>query len=349
MNSKYIVFPEKQKVAIGEEEIDPPEEGEILCKAEKSLLSIGTELHCLQGVFDPGTNWYDWVKYPFRPGYSMVGRVIGVGKGVSDIKEGDRVANYGLHQQYYKAQLLDVPKRYDVPVGINPYVIPETVSSEDATWRSLAVTCQNAVRRAAFQFGEMVGVVGLGMLGQLVTRYLAAAGARKIVVIDPFKRRIDLALKGGATHALQIDIHDSVESIREITDGWMLDVVFEVTGHPAVLAAAIQLVRKLGRLVLLGDTPTPIQQHLGPGVVSNSISILGIHGYAMPEKTTPFTPWTAEHMSDVYFDYLVAGKMSVAELVTARYSPLQAAAVYQNLLKDRSSDLGVIFDWSMLD
>jgi 2-desacetyl-2-hydroxyethyl bacteriochlorophyllide A dehydrogenase len=349
MKSKYIVFPDKQQVAVWEEEIDPPGEGEILCKAEKSLISIGTELHCLRGVFEPRTNWYDWVKYPFRTGYSMVGRVIGVGKGVKAIKEGDRVANYGFHQQYYKAQLYDVQKRYDIPEGIGPYVVPDRISSEDATWRSLAVTCQNAVRRGDFQFGEMVGIVGLGILGQLVTRYLAVAGARTIVVIDPAKSRLDLALKGGATHALQIDVKDSVEPIHQITGGWMLDLVFDVTGHPAVLASCIPLVRKLGRLVLLGDTPTPSEQHLGPGVLFNSLSILGIHGYAMPEKTTPFTPWTADRMSGVYFDYLMAGKMSVVELVTHCYSPLQAPEVYLSLLKDRSADVGVIFDWSMLD
>jgi threonine dehydrogenase-like Zn-dependent dehydrogenase len=137
------------------------------------------------------------VKYPFRPGYSMVGRVIGAGKGVTDLKEGDRVAGYGVHQQYHKAQVYDVQKRYDILEGIGPYLVPESISREDATWRSLAVTCQNAVRRGEFQFGEMVAVVGLGILGQLVTRYLAAAGARTIVEVDPVKSRLGLTAKGG--------------------------------------------------------------------------------------------------------------------------------------------------------
>src|SRR5258705_5426381 len=219
MNSKYIVYPKPQDVAVWEEQIELPGEGEILCKADKSLISIGTELHCLRGVFDPGTNWADWVKYPFRPGYSMVARVIAVGKGVEGIKEGDRVATYDVHQQYFKARLYDVQKRYDIPEGIGPYVLPDAISSEDATWRSLAVTCQNAVRRAQFEFGEMVAVVGLGILGQLVTRYLAAAGARAIVVIDPVRSRLDLAIQGGATHTLQVDVKDAVEPIRALTSG----------------------------------------------------------------------------------------------------------------------------------
>ena len=48
-----------------------PGEGEVRCRADVSLISTGTEGACLRGVFDPGTNWADWVRYPFRPGYSM--------------------------------------------------------------------------------------------------------------------------------------------------------------------------------------------------------------------------------------------------------------------------------------
>jgi 2-desacetyl-2-hydroxyethyl bacteriochlorophyllide A dehydrogenase len=348
MKSHYIVYPKAQEVAVWEEDIEPPQEGEILCQAEKSLISIGTELHCLRGQTEPGTNWFDWVKFPFRPGYSMVGRVVAVGRGVKGIKEGDRIASYSLHQQYYKTQVLHLEKRYDIPVGINVYVLPDGIISEEGTWRSLAVTTQSAVRRAEFQFGETVGVVGLGMLGQMVTQYLAAAGARRIIAIDPAAQRLELARRHGATHTLQLNAQDALEPVREITGGWMLDVVFEVTGHPAVLAPATQLLRRLGRLVLLGDTPIPSQQHLGPGIVFKSIAILGIHGYQVPDKRTEYTPWSVEEMSGVFFDYLLRQRMNVKDLVTHRVSPLQAPETYLGLLKDRSAAVGVILDWEQL-
>jgi hypothetical protein len=54
-------------------------------------------------------------------------------------------------------------------------------------------------------------------------------------------------------------------------------------------------------------------------------------------------------MSGVFFDYLLSQKMSVSELVTHRYSPLQTPGVYSNLVKDRSSDVGVILDWNLLE
>lgn len=348
IDSKYIVFPAKTTIAVQQEQIASPERGEILCIAEKSLISIGTEMSCLRGEFDPGTNWADWVKYPFRPGYSMVGRVIAVGSGVKGIKEGDRVSSYGVHQQYYKIAVPEDPQREAAPDGMNLYTLPDAISSEEGTWRALACTTQSAVRRAELQLGETVGVVGLGMLGQLVTQYLSLTGARRIIAIDPVANRLELAKKHGATHGLRIDVKDAVEPIRELTGGWMLDAIFDVTGHPSTLAPSIRLLRRLGRVVLLGDTPVPTRQNLGPGVVSNSVAILGIHGFQVPDRASEYAPWSIQTMSSLFFDYLMRGKMNVKDLITHRYSPLQAPEVYAGLLKDRTAEVGVIFDWTAL-
>lgn len=345
VKSKYIVFPEARQIDVWEEDIAPPEAGEILCRAEKSLISIGTELHCLNGTFEHGTNWFDWVKYPFRPGYSMVGEVVELGQGVRGVSVGDRIASYDVHQQYYKIADID----HALSAGRGPFILPDAITSEEGTWRSLAGTTQNAVRRAKFEFGESVGVVGLGILGQLTTQYLSAAGAKHIIAIDKTASRLELARQSGATHILQMDVKEAIDRIEEITGAWMLDVVVDVTGLPTTLASSIQLVRELGRVVLLGDTPVPSQQHLGPGVVSKAIAILGIHGYTTPEQRTSFAPWTAREMSDVFFTYLQRGTMNMKHLVTHRYSPLDAPSVYQTLLENRTSALGVILDWTKLD
>ena len=108
----------------------------------------------------------------------------------------------------------------------------------------------------------------------------------------------------------------------------------------------IPLLRKLGRLILLGDTPHPTQQYLGPGVVSNSIAILGIHGSMTPEHPSEFNPWTRPEGVALFFDYLMQGRMKVSDLITHRYSPREAPEVYFGLLQDRSRALGVVFDWT---
>ena len=345
MKSLYVAFTGPEKVELREETVGDPGEGEVLCRAEKSLISIGTETHCLRGVFDPGTNWADWVRYPFRPGYSMVGRVVKVGPRVSGFAEGDLVATSATHQQHFTLTA-SAGTSTGQPFGVMR--LPPDVTPEDGTWMPLACTTQLGVRRAELSLGESVGVVGLGMLGQLVVQYLRVAGARRIVAIDTVKGRLDVARAHGATHVLECDASAARAPVEELTAGRMLDVVFDVTGHPAVLAPATRLLRRLGRLVLLGDTTTPSRQHLGPRVLADSLSILAIHALMRPDTATEFNPWTAEEMTALFFDYLRQGRMRVADLVTHRDSPREAPRVYEGLLKDRSSAIGVVFDWTAL-
>ena len=336
VESAYVVFPQPNVVEIGAETVPDPGPGEVQCAASKSLVSIGTESFCLRGVFDEGTNWDSWVKYPFRPGYSMAATVVAVGEGVTGARVGDRVACWAQHRQYFNMSAEAVHR------------IPDGISDEDATWSSLAVTTQLAVRRAEHTLGDTIGVVGLGMLGQLVVQYLALSGARKIVAIDTSVDRLDAARAHGATHTLAMRVSDAHTQIAEITGGRRLDVAYDVTGHPAVLAPTTQLVRELGKVVLLGDCPSPSQQAVGPGVVGDSIAILGVHTSLAPPLATPFNPWTRRAITELFFEYLSNDRMSVTDLTTHRYSPEEAEDVYQGLERDRSSEIGVIFDWSRL-
>lgn len=336
VESTYICFPQANQVELRSEEVGALGAGQILCRAEKSLISIGTESYCLRGVFDPGTNWERWVQYPFRPGYSMVARVVALGGGVDPTWEGRRVLISAPHQQY----TLTTPER------VHP--VPEGVSAEDAAWGPLASTTQLAVRRAQLALGETVGVVGLGMLGQLVTQYLYVAGARKIIAIDTVQGRLDLAQAHGATHTICATAQDARPTVAALTDGRMLDAVWDVTGHPAVLSQCVQLVRRLGRVVLTGDTPTPTQQFLGPGVVSNAIAILGVHSTAVAPHYSEHSPWTEAEIIALFYDYLLQGRMRVGDLITHRHAPAEAPAVYRRLQTERASSIGVILDWSRL-
>jgi hypothetical protein len=83
-------------------------------------------------------------------------------------------------------------------------------------------------------------------------------------------------------------------------------------------------------------------------VVSNSLAILGIHGSMSPAYPSEYQPWTQNEMVSLFFDYLMQGRMNVKDLITDCVSPLTAPEVYQSLLKDRSKQIGIIFDWNML-
>jgi 2-desacetyl-2-hydroxyethyl bacteriochlorophyllide A dehydrogenase len=337
MRSLDIVFPRARIVALVEVDVREPGPGEVRCRALSSLVSTGTESFCLDGTFDPDTFWQEWVQYPFAPGYSMTSRVVDTGPGVEGVAVGDRVATSTPHSSAFV-----------VPAG-ECVKVPDDVTDEQACWASLACTTQLGVRRARLELGESAAVVGLGVLGQLVVQYLRLAGARRIIAIDTVESRLAAAVAGGATHTIAADVVAAREVVREITAGAMVDVAFDITGHPAVLSPTTRLVHPLGRVVLLGDTPTPSRQQLGPRIVADSVSILGVHASSAPEIATLRDPWTLPAMAGLFFDLVAAGRMDVDSLASHRFTPYQAAEVYEALRRDRSAYLGVFLDWAGVD
>lgn len=335
LSSLNITFPAPGQVSLTRDSVPPPGPRELRLRALKSLVSRGTECFCLKGDCDPGTFWEEYIRFPFAPGYSMVAEVESAGPGVTAFASGDRVTTWGPHRQ---VSLVDAAHAFPVPAGI-----PDT----DATWATLSRTTQLGVRRAGVELGESVGVIGLGILGQLVVQYLAVAGARRIVAIDPTAARLDRAR--GATHRIAAGAAEARAEVARITGGEMLDVVFDITGRADVLAPATELLRKLGRLVLLGDSPTPSRQHLGPRVVGHSIAILGIHGFMFPEHGTPFNQWTAARMTEVFFDLVAQGRMDMAPLHDRTLRPGDAPTHYAALLAgEMAHEIGHVFDWTTL-
>lgn len=334
MRSLQITFPRPRQVQLLERDIGNPGNREVRCRALSSLVSTGTESFCLNGTFDPGTFWEEWVQYPFSPGYSMTSEVVDIGPETSGIAVGDRVATSTPHHSAFLVPATDC------------IVVPEAVTNEQACWASLACTTQLGVRRAEIELGESAAVVGLGALGQLVVQYLRLSGARHIIAIEPGHSRASLARKGGATEVITADVDAALDIVCEITGAAMVDVAFDITGHPDVLAPTTRLVHPFGRVILLGDTPTPSRQHLGPRIVADSVSVLGVHASAAPTIATPRDPWTLPAMTSLFFDWVSSGHMDVDSLVTHRFVPSQAADVYESLQEDRSSFLGVILDWT---
>lgn len=331
MESFNIVFTEQEQVELVKESFDATlGPTEILCAAVRSLISTGTELQCLKGVFDEGTNWASWVKYPFRPGYCLVAEVLEVGGEVRGLRKGALVFVQHAHAQYFKIAAGDA-----LP-------LPEGIGAEQGVWINLAKTTQLGVRRAELELGETVGVIGLGLLGQLVTQYLYLFGVKEIFAIDPAESRLKLVKERPGIHLLPMDAATANEEIRNRTAGAMLDVVFDITGHPAVLAQATRLVKPFGRVVLLGDTAVPSRQEMGRNVVSNAVAILGIHA------TLDYNNWNHSAMAALFLNYLAQGRMDVIPLITHRVSPTEATDVYRMLVHDRSAAMGVLFDWTKL-
>lgn len=336
MQSLCIMFTGKDKVELVWEEVPPIGKGQVLVRARKSLISTGTECICLGHLFEEGTHWDRWVKYPFPPGYSMVGVVEQVGEDVTQVKPGDRVVFQRSHRQWHVVETKALT------------LVPDAVSDEDASWFALAMIAQNAVRAAQHQMGDNVVVIGAGLLGQLTVQYLRLQGAAQIIVVDPAEPRLKMAQAHGATTVIAKKVEHAREEILALTEGKGAEVVYDVTGIASVFAPAITLLRRFGKLILLGDTGEPSQQYLTGDVITKGLRIIGTHASNPPEVSTDRAPWTQSEMYKLFFTYVARGDMRVNDLITHRYTPHEAPQAYYMLRHDRSAAMGVVFDWTQV-
>jgi 2-desacetyl-2-hydroxyethyl bacteriochlorophyllide A dehydrogenase len=335
MMSKRVVFPRPQEVTIEEMEVPKPPSGHVLIKTLVTLISTGTELTILSGEFPPNSAWARYGRYPFFPGYSNVGKVIEVGDGVKSVKVGDRVASSGPHAQHFI-----VDEKALMP-------IPEGVSDEEASFHTLAAGVMNAVRLARVSLGEFVVIMGVGLLGQLAIAFSRLSGGFPVVAIDLSEKRLELAKISGSSEVLkpegsEMDLEAKISSLSR---GRMADVVFEVTGNPKVIPRALRLVKRQGRYVQLSSPRGLSEVDFHDEVNAPSRIIIGAHFSSQPAFETPYNPWTRKRNTELFFDLLLSGMMSVKHLITHRYPWMEAPEAYRMLLKDRSQAMGVLLDF----
>jgi 2-desacetyl-2-hydroxyethyl bacteriochlorophyllide A dehydrogenase len=334
-NNISIVFQEPNKVEMKTSMIDKPGPREILFKSRVSLMSTGTETFCLRGEFDAGSHWDQYVKFPFKPGYCMVGEIIETGNEVTAFKVGDRIFAGTNHQRY---TVLDTDTQ-DYPF----LKVPEDISDEVAVWSALSWITQTAVRRAEHSLGDTAVVIGLGPLGQLITQYLKLSGLKRIIAVDTAESRLHIAEAHGATHIFAGTAGDAEEFVRDCTDGEMADVVYDVTGHYSVLPQALKLPKRFGKLILLGDSPQATLQHLTHDLITRQLSIIGSHNIQMQPE---FAHWTAAKQALLFMDYVRRGLMKVDNMITHKIVPEEAVSMYTiTLQQNRESTMGVLIDW----
>ncbi|HEY4377343.1 MAG TPA: Zn-dependent alcohol dehydrogenase [Acidimicrobiales bacterium] len=109
---------------------------------------------------------------------------------------------------------------------------------------------------AAVETGATVLVMGLGGIGLSIVQGARIAGAAAVIVSDPVAERRDLALKMGATHALDPTTDDVVAACHDLTEqGVGVDYAFDALGRNALVATGIDATRKGGATVMVGVPP----------------------------------------------------------------------------------------------
>ena len=327
-SSHRLVFTGKQNVLL--ETFDPGTLGpnDVRVRTRFSLMSTGTENIVFNRLFDPGTHWDHWVKYPFYPGYTSVGAVEETGTGVTSLKPGDRVGYRLPHRSG------------DVLPAADCFPIPEALSFEQAVWFSLAKITFHGAQAADYRLGDSVLIIGAGPIGQMGIRWARTCGAASIIVVDSVPNRMALAQAGGATATIVGGIDSVRDEVLKAGGGKLPRVVIDATGNAKVFSEALALAADRGRVVILGDTGQPGNQVLTPDVIVRGLTIIGAHDAHSTET------WNNATISDLFFKMAASGRFSLEGLTSHRFKPEQCLEAYTVANRDRASTMGILFDWS---
>ena len=109
----------------------------------------------------------------------------------------------------------------------------------------------HAVRTSNLRLGDVAVIQGAGPIGLGTMQWVRAAGAGRVIVIEPSPERRDLARALGAHHAVAPG-DEANQVIQELTHGLGADIVYECVGRPFAVQAAVDLARRGGSMCLIG-------------------------------------------------------------------------------------------------
>jgi predicted dehydrogenase/threonine dehydrogenase-like Zn-dependent dehydrogenase len=274
-------------------------------------------------------------------GYAGAGIIVDKHPTVSEVNVGDRVAYGGEGTGHGET----------VVVGQNLLVkMPEGVPFNYACFTTLGSIALNAVRISQLGVGEVVAVIGLGLIGQLIAQLARLQGA-VVIGIDLREDRVDLARKLGVDFGL-VSGFPLAEEISVLTNGRGADcvIVAAASKSSAPSHLALQSCRDRGRLVIVGAVELDFPWHemymkeiklfmsraYGPGSYDPEYEQNG-HDYPIS-----YVRWTEKRNMEEFLRLVALKRIDLESLVTHEFALEEAALAYQTVMDLSSNSLGVL-------
>jgi len=289
---------------------------------------------------------------PKALGYSSAGLVMASMDTSSTFKVGDRVICAGQDLASH-AEIVSIPQNLVA-------LIPDNVSFEEASFTTLGAIAMQGVRQAEVQLGENICVIGLGLLGQLTSQLLSAAGCH-VYGIDLDKDLVDLAKDISIDGASVRDNDNLIEACSQFTQAHGVDKVnitaSTKSNDPINLAS--EIAAKKGVIIVVGAVGMQLEREpyfykkelelkmscsYGPGRYDPGYEDLGAdYPYA-------YVRWTEQRNMTAFLQMISKGAVKLQPLISHVFDIDKAADAYKLVSGEANeSSLGIILNYPESD
>ena len=279
-------------------------------------------------------------------GYASAGIVEEVGEGVTTFAPGDRVACAGAGYANH-AELIVVPENLTAHVS-------NDLGLDKAAFATLGAIAMQGLRVGDPTLGEVVAVIGLGLIGQLTVQLLMANGCR-VYGIDIDSKRVAQALEQGMDWGAAPD-DDHGPRLARATGGHGTDIVIvtAASNSSAPLQLAAELCRHKGRVVAVGATAMDLDRRTfyekelelrmsmsyGPGRYDRRYEEVGL------DYPIAYVRWTEQRNLQAFLDLAAKGSIDPNKMDLERVDFEAATETYEALAKGERKALAAVFRYS---
>lgn len=338
-----LVKPEKGPgLVLTKVPVPTPGPGEVLIKIRKTAI-CGTDVHIYE--------WNGWAEKnivpPITIGHEYIGEIAELGEGVTNFKVGQKVSGeghlvcghcyncrtgnshwckatkgVGVNRNGAFAEYLCIPATN--VIEIEDDLDEEVVSFFDAFG--------NATHTALYWdlVGKNVLITGAGPIGIMAAAICKYAGARTVVITDVNEYRLDLALKMGATRAVNVSKDRLSYVMHELGIKEGFDIGLEMSGAPAAFNQMLDNMIWGGKVSMLGLFGGDVAIDWNK-VIMSGLTVQGIYGRKM------FQTW-------YQMKNMVQGGLDMSGVITHRYHYTDFQKGFEAMISGKSGK--VVLDWT---
>ena len=327
------------------------EEDQVLIRCCYSAISPGTELGLFTGshgaIVGPDEDsaredpFFPRFRYPFSPGYAAVGEVEMAGANVHDISEGDVVYYPGRHQRYSIVS----------PAATPVIPVPPSIPQQFVPFARFGQIASTALVFSGTGGGDLVAVIGLGLIGNLTAQLFRIHGA-SVIGADLVGFRRCLANKAGIHRTIAAEMEDMVGQVMEASGGNGARTVIEATGNPRLVEPALQMAAPQGEVILLGSPLTASRHDEALGIYllhlihRKGVRVTGAHESLVPGISSHGNILDQRTLARKALDLIDGKHLMVEHLISNIVRPDEIERAYTSLLKQKDTTMTVLVDWT---